>query len=128
MREFNIDFLNNARDISKQFGVYDNIYFNAKELTEFNNGEGKILYNRNMRKQRMSFNCVTTPFEQANSWEFPAEYDLNETKGFKVDVINERVFRLRFDSKNAEVKFDGKGPLNSKQRQGILTQVFNILF
>ena len=29
---------------------------------------------------------------------------------------------------NAEVKFDGKGPLNSKQRQGILTQVFNILF
>ena len=106
MREFNIDFLNNARDISKQFGVYDNIYFNAKELTEFNNGEGKILYNRNMRKQRMSFNCVTTPFEQANSWEFPAEYDLNETKGFKVDVINERVFRLRFDSKNAEVKFD----------------------
>lgn len=28
----------------------------------------------------------------------------------------------------AEVKFNGKGPLNAKQRQGILTQVFNILF
>lgn len=29
---------------------------------------------------------------------------------------------------DATVKFDGKGPLNSKQRQGILTQVFNFLF
>lgn len=29
---------------------------------------------------------------------------------------------------DAELKFDGKGPLNAKQRQGILTQIFNILF
>ena len=26
------------------------------------------------------------------------------------------------------LKFNGKGPLNAKQRQGILTQIFNILF
>lgn len=26
------------------------------------------------------------------------------------------------------MKFDGKGPLNAKQRQGILTQIFNFLF
>ncbi|WP_075430301.1 flagellar basal body L-ring protein FlgH [Selenomonas sp. GACV-9] len=29
---------------------------------------------------------------------------------------------------NATVRFDGKGPLNAKQRQGILTQIFNFLF
>ena len=29
---------------------------------------------------------------------------------------------------NATLKFDGKGPLNAKQRQGLLTQIFNILF
>ncbi len=29
---------------------------------------------------------------------------------------------------NAELRFDGKGPLNAKQRQGILTQIFNFLF
>ena len=29
---------------------------------------------------------------------------------------------------DAMIKFDGKGPLNAKQRQGILTQIFNILF
>lgn len=29
---------------------------------------------------------------------------------------------------NATLRFDGKGPLNAKQRQGILTQIFNILF
>ena len=29
---------------------------------------------------------------------------------------------------DATVRFNGKGPLNAKQRQGILTQIFNILF
>ena len=29
---------------------------------------------------------------------------------------------------DATIRFDGKGPLNSKQRQGSLTQIFNILF
>ncbi len=29
---------------------------------------------------------------------------------------------------DASIRFDGKGPLNAKQRQGILTQVFNFLF
>lgn len=29
---------------------------------------------------------------------------------------------------DATLKFDGKGPLNAKQRQGILTQIFNFLF
>lgn len=29
---------------------------------------------------------------------------------------------------DATLKFDGKGPLNAKQRQGILSQIFNILF
>ena len=28
----------------------------------------------------------------------------------------------------ATVRFDGKGPLNAKQRQGLLTQIFNFLF
>ena len=29
---------------------------------------------------------------------------------------------------DATLKFDGKGPLNAKQRQGIITQLFNFLF
>ena len=29
---------------------------------------------------------------------------------------------------DATVRFDGKGPLNAKPRQGILTQIFNFLF
>lgn len=29
---------------------------------------------------------------------------------------------------DASIKFDGKGPINAKQRQGILSQIFNILF
>lgn len=29
---------------------------------------------------------------------------------------------------DASIRFDGKGPLNAKQRQGILTQLFNFMF
>lgn len=29
---------------------------------------------------------------------------------------------------DATIKFDGKGPLNAKQRQGILSQIFNFIF
>lgn len=29
---------------------------------------------------------------------------------------------------DASIRFDGKGPLNAKQRQGIITQLFNFLF
>ncbi len=29
---------------------------------------------------------------------------------------------------NAQIRIDGKGPIASKQRQGILTQIFNLLF
>ena len=29
---------------------------------------------------------------------------------------------------DATIRFDGKGPINAKQRQGILTQIFNFLF
>lgn len=108
MREFSIDFLNNAKDLSREFAVYDNIYFNANSLSNFDesNGSGEILYKRLMRKQRMSFNCVTTPYEEAISWEFPAEYALHEQKGFKIDIINDRVIRFRFDSKNKSINFD----------------------
>lgn len=35
---------------------------------------------------------------------------------------------LSYQVADAQMKFDGKGPLNAKQRQGILTQIFNILF
>ena len=29
---------------------------------------------------------------------------------------------------NAQIRIDGKGPIAGKQRQGIITQVFNFLF
>lgn len=40
--------------------------------------------------------------------------------------VNNTVMSTRVS--DAEVRFDGKGPLNAKQRQGIITQILNILF
>lgn len=35
---------------------------------------------------------------------------------------------MSYNVANAQLKIDGKGPINSKQKQGILTQIFNFLF
>jgi flagellar L-ring protein precursor FlgH len=43
------------------------------------------------------------------------------------DVTSENTVLSTFVS-NAEIKIDGKGPLAGKQRQGILSSIFNFLF
>jgi flagellar L-ring protein precursor FlgH len=35
---------------------------------------------------------------------------------------------MSYNVANAQLKIEGKGPIANKQRQGILTQIFNLLF
>ena len=35
---------------------------------------------------------------------------------------------MSYNVANAQIRIDGKGPIANKQRQGILTQIFNLLF
>lgn len=106
MRDFQRYMLNQPKDISKEFGCFDNTYFNADSVTSFDCkvNKGKLKWKRYLRKYRMSFNCITAPFEESDSWEFPPEYDVDEEMNFSIDFINDKTIRLRFCARDMEIQ------------------------
>lgn len=107
MRDIRRTVLNQAPDVGLDFKEYDNTYFNISELVELHDTKGKIKWERYNRKYRMSFNCVTAPFEKADSWEFPAEYETDEIGAFQVDFVTPRTVRIRMDAKHNPLR-DGQ--------------------
>lgn len=104
MRDTKKTVLNQAPDIGMDFKEYDNTYFNMSELTELDGNRGKIKWERYHRKYRMSFNCLTAPFEKAEPWEFPAEYEKDEIGEFQIDFVNARTIRIRMDAKHNKLR------------------------
>lgn len=104
MRDTRKTVLNQAPDIGMDFKEYDNTYFNMSELTELDGNRGKIKWERYNRKYRMSFNCLTAPFEKTEPWEFPAEYEKDEIGEFQVDFINARTIRIRMDAMHCRLQ------------------------
>ena len=97
MRDIKKIVLNQPIDVGLDFKEYDSTYFNMAELVEFGGNDGRIKWGRYNRKYRMSFNCMTAPFEKSNPWEFPAEYEVDEIGDFKIDFVNQRTIRIRLD-------------------------------
>jgi alpha-glucosidase len=97
MRDIKKTVLNQPLDVGLDFKEYDSTYFNLTELVEFNGTDGKIKWDRYNRKYRMSFNCMTAPFEKSTPWEFPAEYEVDEIGDFRIDFVNQRTLRIRLD-------------------------------
>lgn len=104
MRDIKRMVLNQAPDVGLDFKEYDNTYFNMSELTELNGNHGKLKWNRYNRKYRMSFNCLTAPFETSDSWEFPNEYEKDEIGEFQIDFVTPRTIRIRMDAKHSPLK------------------------
>lgn len=104
MRDTKKTVLNQAPDIGMDFKEYDNTYFNMSELTEFDGNRGKIKWERYNRKYRMSFNCLTAPFEKAEPWEFPAAYERDEIGEFQIDFVNARTIRIRMDAMHGKLR------------------------
>lgn len=103
MRDITKKVLNQPIDNSIDFTSYENTYFNLDKLEEFDGTNGKLLYERNNRKYRMSFNAITQPFEKSDSWEFPNEYQKDEIGNFKIEFINDRTIRIRMDMKHRQI-------------------------
>ena len=61
-------------------------------------------------------------------WQYRNEHKITFRGVCRQDDVSANNTIMSTKIADATVKFDGKGPLNSKQRQGILTQVFNFLF
>lgn len=99
----NYHYLNRKIDVSEQFQTMGNIHFLAQRLEDFDpqTGQGRLRYDRFERKGRIAFNMYSTPFEQRNSWCFPAAYPDNPDYPFVVEFISENVLRLRTTCRHA---------------------------
>lgn len=104
MRDIKKMVINQSPDVGLDFKEYDNTYFNMFELLDFDKNNGKIKWKRYNRKYRMSFNCLTAPFEESNTWEFPNEYEKDEIGAFQIDFVNNRTIRIRMDAKHNPIK------------------------
>lgn len=61
-------------------------------------------------------------------WQGKNEHKITLRGVIRRDDISSNNTILSTKVADTTMRFDGKGPLNAKQRQGILTQIFNFLF
>ncbi len=96
-QDYNVVLLNQPIDVEKEFASYENVYYPAESVEEFDKRKqrGVIHCSRNGRKARMAFNDGRLPFEESQAWEFPPHYGMGKRMPFFVDLINERVVRIR---------------------------------
>ncbi len=94
-----MNLLNKPPDISKDFHAFENTFYLAEELAEFDpvSGHGKITYERHAYSSLLSFNSMDLQLEETNPKEFPPdEYEVSPALPFRVEFISSRSVRLRF--------------------------------
>ena len=94
--------LNQPVDIMQEFLKFENQYFFAENLVDFNTDTccGHIAFKRHLRKLRHSFNQDSLPFEESRSWEFPPDYDEDIFIPFQIAFINDRTFHIALNFRN----------------------------
>lgn len=97
MKTQNYHYLNQGIDVSEQFNMLGNIHYNARKLENFDpeSGCGTLSYNRFERKNRISFNMYSAPFEPTKSWAFPPAYPESPEYPFYIEIIEDNVLRIR---------------------------------
>ena len=100
--------LNHPIDCSEEFKSMENWYFIADSLADFNpdTATGYISFRRYIRKVRLSFDDVTTPFEQSQSWVFPPEASEDMVVGFRLEFSADSV-RMRLQTEGTLPKPNG---------------------
>lgn len=97
MKIQNYHHLNQDIDVSEQFQTLGNIHFLAQRLDGFDpaTGHGELHYSRFERKNRISFNMYSAPFEPTGSWSFPPAYADAPYHPFSVQLLSDNVLRIR---------------------------------
>lgn len=99
--------------------------FNAQGgITNSNNITGKISVQ--VIEVKPNGNMVVSGTQSI--WQNKDEHKITITGVVRKDDVTADNTVLSSLVADAQLKFDGKGPLNAKQRQGILTQIFNFIF
>ncbi|MCF8226046.1 MAG: alpha-xylosidase [Bacteroidales bacterium] len=115
LQGFNI--VNEPVDISKDFADFQNTYYVASGLTDFDpaSATGKIVYRRYEYSTRMAFNNMLGALREVEQNEFPAnEYEASPTLPFALEFISDRTVRIkaksgfdRYDDERSLMLVDG---------------------
>lgn len=97
----NADVLNAPLDISKDFQNYQNTFYFADELTNFDpqTGKGTVKYLRYNYKTRQAFNNMMMKPDSVPANEFPAtEYEASPELPFQIQFVSDRTLRIKMSS------------------------------
>ncbi|UII24607.1 alpha-xylosidase [Fulvivirga maritima] len=92
------DLLNAPLDVSPAFRSFENTYYLADSLAEFNEktGEGSIKYSRYEYVTRQAFNNMLGVIRPVKANEFPTtEYEEAPKRSFKVELITDKTIRIK---------------------------------
>jgi alpha-D-xyloside xylohydrolase len=93
--------MNEPFDIWKDFHSYENTYYVASRLTDFNpaTGSGKIIYERYRYSTSYAFNNIVGRLMPSEPNEFPGgEYEASPELPFSIDFVSSRTVRIRAKS------------------------------
>jgi hypothetical protein len=93
----NRDLLNAPVDVADDFIDINTNYYFFKELHGFDEtkGVGSLRTRRYRRKLRLSFNQEMMPFESAQGWEFPPDYDQDKQAWLSISFFSPHIIRVR---------------------------------
>ncbi|GGI23718.1 glycoside hydrolase family 31 protein [Pedobacter mendelii] len=96
-----VKLLNSPIDISVDFKDFENTYYLADSLSNFDpsTGSGKITYKRFQYASRMAFNNMLAVLQQVPANEFPkTEYEQSPELPFRIEFVSARTLRIRMSS------------------------------
>jgi alpha-D-xyloside xylohydrolase len=96
-----MNILNKPPDISEDFFAFDNTYYLADELVDFDpeTGSGKVRYLRYSYTTFLAFNSMDRNLVPAEPNEFPpGEYEVSPVLPFSIDFVSSRTIRIRMAS------------------------------
>jgi alpha-D-xyloside xylohydrolase len=99
--------MNQAKDVSTDFGDFTNIFFFADKLSNFDpvSASGKIEWKRNTLYARQAFNTNTVLPQNLQMLDFPeTAYDNNPQLKFSVEFVTPRTLRIRMLTTPVEQK------------------------
>lgn len=96
-----MNLMNEPVDIAEDFRSFQNTYFVADKLVEFDplTGTGKIIYQRFEYSTRVAFNNMLGVLRPVLPNEFPeGEYEVSPTLPFSIEFVSSRAIRIKAKS------------------------------
>ncbi|SHO52133.1 glycoside hydrolase family 31 protein [Anaerocolumna xylanovorans] len=96
------NYLGHVIDCSEDFSSVSNTFFNISEMNTFEEKSmtGSVSFKRYRRKERLSFNGISYPYEESASWTFPPDYEESPSHKISLSFYDSNIFRLQVNLDN----------------------------